>query len=126
MITPEQIAKSGTEFAQQSALFCWASLNVGKYPQLKWMFAIKNEEKSGSVVLGAKAKQAGVKAGVADIFLPSFRKNRLGLFIEMKKPGEKQKPIQIQFQYDMELAGYKYVCCDHWEKAVKEICDYLS
>lgn len=40
-MTPEQIAKSGTEHAEQAALFQWCNLNVGKYPELRWFYAVK-------------------------------------------------------------------------------------
>ena len=35
MITPEQLAKSGTEHGHQAALFCWIALNIDRYPELE-------------------------------------------------------------------------------------------
>lgn len=123
-MNPEQLAK-GTEAGEQIALFCWAALMQGRYPCLKWMFAVKNEERSGSVIAGAKAKAMGVKAGVADIFLPFPCGHHAGLFIEMKKKGGKQSPKQVEFQKELHPA-YKYVLCYSWKEAVDEIEKYLQ
>lgn len=124
-MTPETLAAKGTEAGEQMALFCWAALMQGRYPMLKWMFAVKNEERSGSVIAGAKAKAMGVKAGVADIFLPFPCGHNAGLFIEMKKKGGKQSPKQIEFQKELHTA-YKYVLCYGWKEAVNEIEKYLQ
>src|SRR5258708_278445 len=69
LIAPEQLAASGTEDGHQAALFCWAALNVGKYPALAYMFAIPNGGLR-DVRTATNLKAEGVKAGVPDIFLP--------------------------------------------------------
>ena len=88
-MTPEDYCKSGTEFAHQVSLFMWAAFNSTRYPELKWFHAIKNEEKSGSKVMGARAKQSGIKRGVSDTLLPVKRGKFSGLYIEMKAPDRK-------------------------------------
>lgn len=97
-MTPDQLAKSGSEHAHQRALFAWANmaekfgLLIANAPnsyvvkgyaesydkqgsvykpitKLKWLHAIHNQG-HGDVVRGGNAKAEGVKAGVWDIFLP--------------------------------------------------------
>lgn len=125
-MTPEQLAKSGTEHGHQAALFCWRALNVGTYPELEWFHAIKNEEKSGSVILGSRAKAAGIKKGVSDCFLPVRRGSCSGLYIEMKKPGGKESTAQVEFGQFVMSQGFGYICCDHWEKARDTLILYLQ
>lgn len=124
-MTPEDIAKPGTERAEQMALFAWAALNVGTYPVLRWMYAIKNQEKGG-VIRGANFKAEGVKAGVSDICLPVARKNFHGMFIEMKKQGGKESKEQIEFGKFIKQNGYAYVVCFSWDEAVEALEYYLS
>lgn len=91
-MNPEQIAKSGTEHAEQTALFCWANMaqcygfaaadNMANYKnpvtaygfepikELRWMHAIPNAGARGNKVAAAQLVAEGVKSGVADIFLP--------------------------------------------------------
>lgn len=95
-MTPDQLAKSGTEHAHQRALFAWANMakryGIGvaeldksytdkgyahitlqnlhyPIPQLKWLHAIHNQG-HGDAIRGSKAKAEGVKAGILDINLP--------------------------------------------------------
>lgn len=121
---PAILAKSGTEHGHQTALFAWAALNRASFPELEWMFAIKNAEKAGKIA-GALAKAEGVRKGVSDIFLPVARHGMHGLFIEMKKPGEKAKPDQLTFGAWIQKENYGFVVCDHWEKARDIIIQYL-
>lgn len=125
-MTPEQFAKTGSEYAHQVSVFIWAALHINKYPQLKWLHAIKNEEKSGSAIVGAKFKASGVKSGVSDLFLPALASCSSGLFIEMKKPGGRPSIDQLEFGCDMVDEGYAFIVCDTWESATKAIVEYLE
>jgi len=125
-MTPEEIAKPGTERAEQMALFAWAALNIKVYPQLKWMHAIKNAEKGGAI-RGSMAKAEGVKAGVFDIFLPCHKKGCLGLYIEMKKKEKgRVSDKQNEFSSDMRNEGYGTVICYSWIEARDILIEYLS
>lgn len=130
MITPEQLASSGSEDAHQSALFCQAALNFKKYPQLKWMHAIKNDN-------GHRRVAQGVRAGVVDVFLPvpmqtQWAKMFAGLYIELKKPSRKKElngglsDKQIEFLDYARKAGYKTAVCYGWQEAWKAIEEYLN
>lgn len=135
-MTPESLAKSGTEQGHQSALFAWAALEVaaGRYPQLALMFAIPNGDqrgdgtKRGAMIAGSRLKATGLKAGVWDIFLPVPKGRFHGMFIEMKKPGESIKAgsNQERFGLHMWMNGYHTVVCDNWIKARDSILDYLD
>src|SRR4051812_39956800 len=91
-ITPEMLA-GDSEDSQQMALFAWAADNVGRYPQLAWLFAIPNGG-SRHIAEAAKLVAAGVRSGVPDLMLPwpkqkmdyqgfgeAFRYGYHGLFI---------------------------------------------
>lgn len=124
--TPESIAKAGTEFAHQCALFAWVALYKKHYKELELLFAIKNEEKSGSAATGARFKASGVKKGTADLFFPCPKQGLHGLFIEMKKLGEKARSEQIAFGESVKAQGYGYFVCDSWEKARDLLLSYLG
>ncbi len=133
-MNPAQLVKSGSEFSHQVALFCWCSYNVGKYPELRWYHAIKNEEKSGSKIVGARSKQAGLKAGVSDTLLPVSRGNYSGLYIELKTPERKPKKNgkggvsddQAEFGAFVQSQGFGFVVCYGWEEAVEVLKKYLE
>ena len=135
MITPEQIAKGGSEFSHQTALFAWAAYAIGKYPELEYFHAIKNEERSGNVIAGARAKQSGIKKGVSDTFLPVRRGDYSGLYIEMKKPSAKPKKKtsmggvtkeQLKFGSFVQSQGFGFVVCYSWEDAKNILIQYLE
>jgi len=136
-MTPEQIAKSGSEHAHQSALFAQAAISVGKYPMLEWMFAIPNGGARGNdsqtcMIRGGMMKAEGVKAGVYDICLPYAMHNCHGLFIEMKKPGEQTKKNggrsdeQVKFGKYVTENGYASIVCYSWVEAWSVIEQYLN
>lgn len=125
-MTPEKYIKKGTEYEHQVALFMWIALNKNVYPELELLFSIKNEEKSGSALVGSRFKASGVKKGTSDLFLPVARKNCHGLFIEMKRPGGKASKEQLEFGDKMQLQGYGFAVCDSWEKAKNVLVEYLK
>lgn len=133
-VTPEQLA-GDSEHSQQVALFAWAALNVGKYPQLKFMFAIPNGGLR-DVRIATNLKAEGVKAGVPDIFLPwpvrmqwaAICPNDAyhGCFIEMKWKKNKTTNEQIEFMEYATLAGYYCKVCYSWEEARDTLIAYLE
>lgn len=131
-LTPEQLA-GDSEHSQQVALFAWAADNVGKYPALKYMFAIPNGGLR-DVRVASSLKAEGVKAGVPDIFLPSSMHNGgplnfkqyHGLFIEMKWGKNKPTEEQIEFINYITSAGYQCKVCYSWEEAKDTLIAYLE
>jgi hypothetical protein len=97
-VTPDQLAKSGSEHGEQRALFAWLAwaelygfeaawddrtyagtwepgLVTYAVPELRWCHAIPNggsrgDDKRSRAIQGGKLKAEGVKPGVLDVFLP--------------------------------------------------------
>lgn len=153
---PADLAKSGTESGHQRAVFAWAaiavnhgfdvanrvsiegakafegSLKIG-VPELKWLHAIPNGGARGDdaktrMIRGNALKAEGVRAGVSDMSLPVKRGQYSGLYIEMKKPGKLsgESAEQKEFGAFVRAQGFGYVVCDHWEKAVAIIQEYMQ
>jgi len=128
---PEDLAKSSTESGHQRAVFAWAALHLSRWPELRWLHHIPNGGSRGDtqrarMIRGAQLKAEGVKTGVSDLCLPVKRGEYSGLYIEMKKPGGKETSEQKEFGAFVQSQGFGYVCCDHWEKAVQVIQEYLT
>lgn len=125
MITPELIAKPGTEHAHQCALFCWLSRYHATNPETKLIFAIPNGGERNMIV-AAKMKAEGVKRGVSDIFIPLGKHGYHGFFLELKKIGGKESKEQQEFGAEITKHGYLYACIQGWESAASAISWYLS
>lgn len=135
-VTPEQLAKSGSEDGHQAAVFCWAASMLAQYPQLEWMHAIPNGG-SRNIAEATKLVAAGVRRGVWDIFLPcpvqtEWAKMYAGLYIEMKAPVARNKKNgglsddQIAFGEYAENAGYYCKVCYSWIEAKYILMAYLE
>lgn len=114
-----------TEEEEQTALFSWAEINMGQFPELRWLFHIPNGGKR-SKAEAARFKAAGVKAGVSDLFLPCPRGTYHGLWIEMKALDGRPSAEQKTFIRDMKAAGYAAFVCYGAEEAENAITHYLA
>lgn len=137
-MTPEQLAKPGTEAAHQTALFCWAALNTSRWPELRWLHHIPNGgsrgDKRSAMIRGAQLKAQGVKPGVADVMLPVKRSTWSGLYVELKRPQE--RPVragrggvsdeQTEFGLFVQVQGFGFVVCYGWDEAARIIEQYLE
>lgn len=125
MISPEQLAASGTEHGAQAAIFCWANQNLDKYPQLKYLFAVPNGF-YGSAAQKGKMKAEGLKLGVPDIWLPYYKRTYSGLIIELKV--KKNVPTQDQLDWlaFLKQQGYQCWVCYGWQEARDKIVEYLE
>lgn len=139
-VTPEILAKE-SEDSQQMALFAWAALNVGKYPALKWLYAIPNGG-FRHIAEAAKFVATGTRAGVPDICLPCAVRQRWdkiypdgsyhGCYIELKKAKRRTEKnggcTQEQLDYLEYLTGAGYYCkvCYSWEEARDVLVNYLE
>ncbi len=111
---------------EQIALFQWAELMSGKYPELQLMYHIPNEGKR-SLATGGRLKAMGLKKGVPDICLPVPRGKYHGLYVEMKREiGGKLTEEQYQWLKDLDKQGYAVTLCHGWRKASVEIETYLK
>lgn len=122
MLTPEQIAASGTESAHQKALFAWIALQTD-YPELKLAFAIPNGGHRDKIT-AARMKAEGAKAGVWDIFLPVPNGRWHGLFIEMKVGKNILTTPQKEFCEKLR-DDYDFSICYSWEQARDALIWYL-
>lgn len=114
-----------TEEEEQTALFSWAELNMGRFPELRWLFHIPNGGKR-SKAEAARFKAAGVKAGISDLFLPCPRGSYHGLWIEMKALDGRPTAEQMRFLGDMRAAGYAAIICYGTRAAEGIITRYLE
>ena len=129
-LTAEMIAKD-SEHSHQAALFAWAALSVGKYPKLKYMFAVPNggyRDMGTAITLKAE----GVRAGVPDIFLPVFQWSvgepggLAGCFIEMKVGKNKTTKEQNEYIEYLQSEGYYCKVCYSWTEARDTLIAYLE
>lgn len=126
-MTPEQLARAGTEEAHQTALFCWAAIEAQaqRHPELRLLFAIPNGGLRDKIT-AAKLKAQGVKSGVPDMMLPVRRGAYNGLFIELKKTGGAASTDQKSWLSLLASNGYATRLCVGWEMARDTILEYLS
>jgi len=137
VITPEDLAKTGTEDGHQAALFCWCAMSVDKYPQLKWIFAIPNGG-SRHIAEAVKFVGAGTRSGVPDLMLPvaiqwDYEPARYhGCFIEMKKEMYRNRKNggcsdeQIKYIEYLRSEGYYCKVCYSWTEARDTLIAYLE
>ena len=154
-MTPEQLAKSGSEHAHQRALFARIAEYTNQnrladaphsyiWQNLQLLFAIPNGGDRHKAV-AAKMKAEGAKSGVWDLFLPVSQfdmvfnnfggvsgKHFHGLFIEMKEPGRRNhangglSDPQIEFGKAMDAQGYGIAVCYTWGEAFEVLLKYLG
>jgi len=135
---PADYIKRGTEYEHQVALFMQIAQNLKKYPDLKWAHSITNEERSGSVIVGTKAKALGRTAGVSDISIPIKRIVALpqggfvtysGLYVELKKlkaKGVGPSKEQLEFGEFVTAQGFAFSVCYGWQEAWETIELYIN
>jgi VRR-NUC domain len=123
-ITPEKLAASGTEQGHQTALFAWMADNLHLYPELRWAFHIPN----GGIrdpITASRMRAMGLKAGVPDIFLPVTRRQKHGLFLEMKIERGKLSDNQNDWIDILRMYNYEVAVCYGWEAARDFLIEYL-
>ena len=114
-----------TESVEQQCLFRWARFSEGAHPELKMLFHIPNEGKR-TQQNGARLKREGLKAGVPDLCLPVARGNYHGLYIELKRIGEKANENQEQWIRALRAQRYAAYVCQGWDSARRIIEEYLN
>lgn len=122
-ITPEMLAGK-SEDSQQAALFAWAADSVGKYPQLRWLFAIPNGG-SRHIAEATKFVATGTRSGVPDLMLPVINLYA-GCFIEMKVGTNKASKNQLEWLSQLSYEGYYTAVCYSWQEARDVLINYLE
>jgi len=114
-----------TESEEQQALFEWASMQAGKYPELRLLYHIPNGGRRGKAEAG-RFKAGGVKSGVPDLCLPVARGNYHGLYIELKRiKGGRVEPSQEAWIVALKEQGYYATVCRGWVAASRVLIWYL-
>ena len=111
-----------TEAQIQISLLAECKLREQQHPELALIYSIPNE----ATYKNRRLRAMGVKPGVPDIHLPIARAAFHGLWLELKRPGEKPRPEQVYWHAALTAAGHKV--CVHYtaETAMAEIFAYLS
>lgn len=109
----------------QVAVFEWATLMQGRWPELRFMYHCPNGG-SRNKIEAIHLKAQGVKAGVPDIFLPSARHSYHGLYIEMKAGKNKPTAAQLEYLEYLTEAGYLCEVCYNSIEAINTIKEYLT
>lgn len=137
MLTPEQIAGSGTEHGHQAAIMQWVA-TVWRHPLGRLIFAVPNGGDRQAHV-GASMAAEGVRKGVPDLCWPIVRaapemglgisidgsmgQAYPGLYIELKIPGRETKkdggcsPEQVKWHEDLLEQGYAVAVAYGWQAA---------
>lgn len=113
------------EHQHQVALFDWARMNEGTYPELALLYANPLGGKRPKRT-AARMKAEGAKAGVPDLTLPVARGGYHGLYIEMKAGRNKLTESQYWWLKRLRMEGYYTVVCYSWEEARDVLVDYLA
>lgn len=114
-----------SEDTEQINVISWASWQMQKYPELKWLHHIPNGG-SRNRAEAIKLKQMGVKSGVSDLCLPYPKGIYCGLYIEMKYDKGRHQPSQKEFLTDMATAGHYVATCYTARDAVEVLEKYLN
>lgn len=129
MLTPEQIASSGSEHAHQAAIMQWTVFNRKHFPGLDLLFAVPNGG-DRQISVAASLKAEGVKSGVPDLCLPVPLHGYAGLWIELKVPervGVKdggRSPKQVEWHERLVDQGYAVATAYGWQAACWVIACY--
>lgn len=116
-----------SESALQIAFIKWCRTQEDVYPELRWMHHIPNGgSRSGREA--SSLKEQGVKAGILDLSLDVARGKYHGWKFELKKPGSKEKPSDLQDEY-IEFCidnGYYANWSNDFDDVKKSILWYLG
>ncbi len=120
--------RSSGEAGEQAAVIAWwlcAHRGLG-VPDVRLLYHVPNGGKR-SIVTAAKMKQAGVRAGVPDLFLAIARGGFHGLYIELKRrDGGELSNEQREVISLLGAQGYCVEVAAGWEKAAALIEAYLA
>lgn len=123
------VSASVSEEAEQAHMMAWCAWAQNTYPQLDLAVHVPNEGKR-SAAAGYKLKQAGMRAGFPDFFLPvpiidtDGRLIYSGLAIELKKTGGRPTEKQIEWLEKLEGTRHAVAICWGAEAAIELIGAY--
>lgn len=107
----------------QVAMVEWFRL---QYPSMRHnLFAVPNGGRRDAAT-GAKLKEEGVLAGVADLILLKSNRQYGALLIETKTKKGTQSDSQKEWESKIVKDGYKYVVCRSLEEFIEVVNSYLA
>jgi len=115
-----------SEEEEQKTVIEWAMIMRTQRPELDLLFHVPNGGWRHPAV-AQKMKEAGVKPGVPDLFLPVPRGNAHGLWVEMKRrKGGKLSQDQKDWIEALEAQGYVCFVARGSDEACDAIWNYLE
>lgn len=134
-MTPDDLAKDGSEHGHQCAFFCWIAV---AFPWLgDLIHAIPNggargDDEKTRKIRGGHLKAEGVKSSIPDIFCAVPRNAYHGLYIELKRPASPGKSAgtatkeQLACHEKLKAQGYAVYVCVGWREASMCLSWYLN
>ncbi len=113
------------EYDAQVAVFEWAALYQNQYPCLDLLFGSLMGVRLPPKLLN-KHKKAGMKKGKPDINLPVARGGFIGLWIELKAPGNDVTPDQERILRRLAEEGNAAYRCTGAAATIKIIEAYVN
>lgn len=114
-----------SEHSEQVFVFQWADLQMGKWPELEFMFHVPNGMKT-TAKIKHMFKQAGLRPGCPDIWLPVPRRGYNGLVIELKLPGQKPRDNQVRWLDFLSSQNWFATTCEGGDDAVETLTWYME
>lgn len=117
-----------TEMRHQTAVIRWSQQESirSRWPELKLLYHVKNENREGGARAVAIDKAMGVKEGVPDLCFPVPRGNYHGLYIEMKSLSGKARQSQRWWIDELNAQGYLAIVCNGYMEAINALKEYLE
>ena len=113
------------EYRAQCAFFDWARYQSGKYPKLDLLYASANGGQR-NVVVAAKLKASGVRAGIPDVHFPVSRGGYHSLYLEVKiKPNRLTENQKIWIAL-LSAAGNLVLVAWSSEEMIRQTMDYIN
>ncbi len=114
------------EHLEQVAFF--NLLSRVNHPAAFLAYAVPNQAvaKFKSKAMRVRFWAEGVRGGIPDLHIAYPSQGFHGLWIEMKRPGEKPRPEQVAWHERLREAGHKVEVCFSCKEAFKIFCDYLD
>lgn len=119
----KQLGQLTTEHDEQVAVIKYCDSHPN--PDYADIYAVPNGGKR-AIGLAVKLKAEGVRRGIPDLFLPKPRGEFHGLYIEMKKPGGRVSPEQLERMNRLKSDGYKTAICTSATVAISVIESYMQ
>lgn len=99
---------------------------AAKYPELDLLYAINPNAGHVSKRNAGKSKAMGLLPDMPDLHLPVLRGPFIGLYVELKRPGEYATREQKVRHSKLRLAGHCVVECQGVEEAAAVFLGYLA